>query len=162
MGTSPWRKGSKMVTRSCSQRYWLLTGLALGFTSLPSVSPTGYRKSHPQAISEKGAGVTRRLALHCRGTSASPGQRRALLWDQRGLTQPSRNGQRHDASSEEHAEEARNCLPSVDLCLSRRVAWPQRLTPGDTFLRAAAFLFCPGSAALCICAFRYCIIGSKL
>lgn len=93
MGTGPWRKGfsrlplengRKMVTGSCPQRYWLLTGLAsLGFTSLPSVSPTGYRKSHPQAISEKGGGVTRRLVLRCCSTSASPGRRRALLWDQR-------------------------------------------------------------------------------
>lgn len=43
--------------------------------------------------------MTRRLALHCCSTSASPGRRRALPWDQGGLPQPSRNRQRCDASS---------------------------------------------------------------
>lgn len=33
---------------------------------------------------------------------------------------------------------------------------------GHSFLMAAAFLRCPGSAASSVCAFRYCIIGSKL
>lgn len=75
--------------------------------------------------------MTQRLELHCCCTSASPGCRRALLWDPGGLTWPPRNGQRRNASSKEHAEEAGNCLPSVDLCLSRRVARPQCLAPGD-------------------------------
>ena len=86
--------------------------------------------------------MTRQLALHCCSTSASPGQRRALLWDHRGLTQPSRNGQRRDASSNEHAEEAGNRLPSVDLCLSRRVARPQCLAPEDTH-SSGQLHFCP-------------------
>lgn len=91
--------------------------------------------------------MTRRLALHCCSTGASPGRRGALLWDQRGLTQPSRTGQRHDASIKEQAEEARNRLPSVDLCLSQRAARPQRLAPGDA--RSSGQLhFCPARARL--------------
>lgn len=87
--------------------------------------------------------MTRRLALHCCSTSASPGRRRALPWDQGGLPQPSRNRQRCDASSKEDTEEAGNHLPSVDLCLSRSGARPRRLAPWDAHSSSGWLHFCP-------------------
>lgn len=49
--------------------------------------------------------MTQQLTLHC----ASLGRHRALLRDQRGLTQQSQNEQQEDASCKEHVEEVTNC-----------------------------------------------------
>ncbi|KAM6041340.1 DNA-binding protein RFXANK [Chlamydotis macqueenii] len=118
----------------------------------------GYRKSHPQAISEEGAGVTRRLVLRCCGTSASPGRRRALLRDRHGLTQPSRNGQRRDASSKECAGEPGNCLPGW-ICASlgrrhgRSALSPGTLVPRGSCVPALSRLGC--FACACVQVSRY-------
>lgn len=85
----------------------------------------------------------------------------------RGFTSPSQNGQRDDAPSKEHVEDAGICLSlRIRACPRGSVPVPEggaaALAPRDTsFLRAAAFSLCLGSAALCVSAFRCFIIRNK-
>lgn len=82
--------------------------------------------------------------LHC----ASVGRRRALLRDQRGLTQRSQNGQQEEASCKEHKEGVVNCSRFLPLLEGGTASMP---CPRDTH-SSGQLHFCPVQAQLlCAC-----------